>query len=179
MRDGEVNRFTYQEVGATRDPAALPLPGYHLLRVRTRLGTGPELLAAAGQRVLDWRMHRAVGVRIETDAPEAAPGTTLTVGLGAGPLRLRAPCEVAWTVRDSHRIGFAYGTLTGHPERGEEAFVVERDEEDGSVWLNVTAFSTPDRWYTRLAGPFGRAFQRAYARRCGVVLRELVRRPGR
>ena len=32
--------------------------------------------------------------------------------------------------------GFGYGTLPGHPERGEEAFVVGRDDADG-VWFEV------------------------------------------
>lgn len=45
-------------------------------------------------------------------------------GVGAGPLRLRAPCRVVYTVTESRRRGFAYGTLPGHPECGEEAFVI-------------------------------------------------------
>ncbi|PLW74373.1 DUF1990 family protein [Streptomyces sp. SCUT-3] len=165
--------FDYPGVGATRDPALLPPAGYRLLRVRTRIGSGEGLVAAAGQAVLDWRMHRAVGVRIEASAPVAAPGVRVTVGLGFGPLLLRAPCEVVWSVREDDRVGFAYGTLPGHPECGEEAFVVERDT-DGTVRLSVTAFSRPALWYTRAAGPAVRLFQRAYAGRCGTVLRELT-----
>jgi uncharacterized protein (UPF0548 family) len=171
MTDG----FSYAEVGATRDPAGLPPAGYHLVRVRTRLGTGPDVLAEAGQRVLDWRMHRAMGVRIDTPTTEATEGEPVTVGLGIGGWSLSAPCRVVWTVREPHRIGFAYGTLAGHPERGEESFLAELDPADGSVRLTVLAFSRPAAWCTRLAGPFGRAFQRLYARRCGVVLRRLVR----
>ncbi len=56
------------------------------------------------------------------------------------------------------RAGFAYGTLPGHPERGEEAFVV-RLLDDGSVRFDVVAFSRPGSTLTRLAGPIGRAVQ--------------------
>ena len=166
-------RLTYREVGATRDPGTLPPPGYHLLRVRTRIGTGSGVLSRAGQAVLDWRMHRAVGVSVDASAAEAAPGVEVVVGLGVGSWRLRAPCEVVWTVREEDRVGFGYGTLSGHPESGEESFVVERDP-DGTVWLTVTAFSRPTRWYLRAAGPLARAGQHAYARRCGLVLRRLA-----
>ncbi|MDJ0344043.1 DUF1990 domain-containing protein [Streptomyces sp. H10-C2] len=171
--------FTYAEVGATRHIAGSPPPGYHYFRVRTRLGSGPRLVETAGRAVLEWRMHRAMGVTMDATAPEAAPGVRVVVGLGIGRLRLRAPCEVVWTVRDEERTGFAYGTLAGHPECGEESFIVER-LPDGSAWLSVTAFSRSASWYMRASGPLGRALQRAYARRCGRVLRRLAggdRRP--
>jgi uncharacterized protein (UPF0548 family) len=165
-----MSEFTYPEIGATRRPGELPPPGYHLLRVRTRVGRGAQEFAAAGRAVLGWRMHRAVGVRMDATAATAAPGVRVVVGVGAGPLRLTAPCEVVWTADDRHRAGFAYGTLPGHPECGEESFVVEL-EPDGTVWLTVTAFSRPAAWYTRAAGPLARAVQRAYAHRLGRVLR--------
>lgn len=168
--------FTYRDVGATSGGARLPPPGFHLLRVRVRLGEGPAVQRAAGQAVMDWRMHRATGAWVETDAAEAEPGVGVTVGLGVGwlRLRLRAPCRVVWTVRERDRTGFAYGTLPGHPVCGEEAFVVERSAEDDTVWLTVTAFSRPACWYVRAVGPVGRVAQRAFARRYGRVLRRLA-----
>ncbi len=168
-----MSAFSYREVGATGRPGELPPPGYHLLRVRTRIGAGPAVFAAAGQAVLSWRMHRRLGVRMDTAAPAAVPGARVVVGLGVGPLRVAAPCEVVWTVRGARRTGFAYGTLPGHPECGEESFVVEWEPDD-SVVLAVVAFSRPAAWYTRAAGPLARVGQRAYAHRCGTVLRRLA-----
>ncbi len=167
--------FSYPEVGATRRPGELPPPGYHLLRVRVRVGAGAAGFAEAASAVLGWRMHRAMGVRMDTAADEAAPGVRVVVGIGLGRWRILAPCEVVWTVREERRAGFAYGTLPGHPERGEESFVVEWDP-DGSVWLTVTAFSRPAAWYTRAAGPLTRVAQRGYAHTCGRVLRRLAGR---
>jgi uncharacterized protein (UPF0548 family) len=80
-----------------------------------------------------------------------------------------------WTEQDEQRAGWAYGTLPGHPVLGEEAFVVSQDE-DGSVWLDVLAFSRPVTWPTRAAGPLLPVLQRWYALWCGRVLRRLVRR---
>ncbi|MFC1420283.1 DUF1990 family protein [Streptacidiphilus cavernicola] len=164
--------FSYPETGATRADGPLP-EGYAHLYYRTRLGQGPAVFAAAGDAVLSWRMHRAVGVRPAADADRAAPGVRVRVLLGVGRLALSAPCEVVWAVDGEVEAGFGYGTLAGHPECGEEGFLVQR--EGDAVWFTVTAFSRPARWYTRAGGPLVPLFQQLYARRCGRVLRRLAR----
>ncbi|MGZ4748627.1 MAG: DUF1990 family protein, partial [Oryzihumus sp.] len=74
-------------------------------------------------------------------------------------------------VEEPDRVGFGYGTLPGHPESGEEAFVVE--QVGGTVRFTVTAFSRGARWYTRLAQPVTLFAQRLALRR---YLRCLQRR---
>lgn len=165
--------LNYPGVGATQRDAVHWPAGFRRLSVRTRLGHGEDDFAAAAGAVADWGLHRAAGVRVETDARRAAPGAEVVVGLGVGALRLRAPCRVVWAVAGKRRSGWAYGTLPGHPVRGEEAFVVTRDEED-TVWLDVLAFSRPVGRPAVAAGPLLPVFQRWYARRCGRVLRRLV-----
>ncbi|GLZ04385.1 DUF1990 domain-containing protein [Actinomadura sp. NBRC 104412] len=164
--------FTYAEVGATRN-ADVP-PGYAWLRVRVEVGSGPEVMRNAADALMEFWMHRALPAKVNASASRAAPGVAVEVSLGVGPLRLRAPCRVVWAEEDERRAGWAYGTLPGHPSSGEEAFVVHMDDE-GDVWLTVTAFSRPATRLARAAGPLGRLFQRAYARRCGAVLRRLAR----
>jgi uncharacterized protein (UPF0548 family) len=161
-----VTDLTYAEVGATR---SLPLPPqYDHLHYRTRLGTGSEVFAAAGEAVLTFRMHRAIGARIVATADRAAPGVRLTVGLGP----FTVPCQVVYVLDEPNRTGFGYGTLPGHQERGEEAFVVERDDQD-RVWFRMIAFSRPARWPAVLGGPLTGIFQRVYARVCGQALKRL------
>ncbi|MEU6406956.1 DUF1990 domain-containing protein [Streptomyces sp. NPDC046985] len=160
--------FTYEEVGGTRAQGCCP-PGFRPLYVRSRIGEGEEVFRRAAEAVLTWEMHRALGVRVDTAAERAAPGADVTVTLAG---LIKAPCRVVWTLDEPRRAGWAYGTLPGHPETGEESFVVDRTG-DGTVWLTVTAFSRPAKWYARAGGPAARGFQHAYARRCGTVLRRL------
>ncbi|MFE7234273.1 DUF1990 family protein [Streptomyces sp. NPDC002405] len=160
--------FTYEEVGATREQGHCP-PGFQPLHVRTRIGEGEEVFRRASEAVMTWEMHRALGVGIEASADRAAPGVDVTVTLAGV---VRAPCRVVWTEQEPRRTGWAYGTLPGHPECGEESFLVDRTG-DGTVWLTVTAFSRPAKWYARAAGPAARGLQHAYARRCGTTLRKL------
>ena len=51
--------------------------------------------------------------------------------------------------------GFGYGTLPGHPERGEEAFEVEMGA-DGRVFLTITAFSRHANWFYQAGGLLAR-----------------------
>ncbi|WP_030383234.1 MULTISPECIES: DUF1990 domain-containing protein [unclassified Streptomyces] len=161
--------FTYEDVGATREPEHCP-PGYHRLHVRSRVGEGEGVFRRATEALFGWEMHRAVGVGISDGTPAAAPGVDVTVVLGG---LIKAPCRVVWTLDEPRRRGWAYGTLQGHPEQGEESFVLDRTG-DGTVWLTVTAFSRPAKWYARAGGPAVRGLQHAYARRCGAVLRRLT-----
>lgn len=52
------------------------------------------------------------------------------LGIGAGILTPNAPCQVVYVLDEPDRQGFAYGTLPGQPESGEEAFVIERADDD-------------------------------------------------
>ncbi|WP_225729817.1 MULTISPECIES: DUF1990 family protein [unclassified Nocardia] len=154
--------FTYPEVGATAGP---PPAGYHHFRLRRRIGHGRAVFERAAAEVLAYRMQKGTGVFESADTPTAAPGTGITVRLGLGPLAIHAPCRVVYVLDEPNRRGFAYGTLPGHPEIGEELFAVEFDPTDESVHGLVAAFSRPATWYVRLGGPVVRAIQHFIAGR--------------
>ncbi|MQY18513.1 DUF1990 family protein [Nocardia macrotermitis] len=148
--------FTYPETGATsREFPA----GYHHFRLRRRIGAGRDLFESAAEQVLTYRMQRGAGIFGSASTPSATPGTALTVRLGIGPLAITAPCRVVYVLNEPDRRGFAYGTLPGHPEIGEELFAVDYDPTDDSVHGLVAAFSRPGTWYTRLGGPVTRRLQ--------------------
>lgn len=160
--------LTYSDVGMTARSGPIP-PGFHTLRLRTSLGPGTYDRAA--EALFGWEMHRATPlIRVSADTPPAAPGVRVLLRVGP----LTAPCEVVWTVNEEHRTGFAYGTLSGHPECGEEAFILERLPDD-STDVVIVAISRPAAWYTKALGPCGRALQHTAARRYAQALRQLAR----
>jgi uncharacterized protein (UPF0548 family) len=148
--------FTYAETGQTM--GALP-PGYHHLRRSVIIGSGAEVFARAVTMLFGWQVHLRAGLRVSPSSAMAGPGVVVVLGLGAGPVRAWAPCRVVYVIDRPDRQGFAYGTLPGHPERGEESFVVEQ-HDDGTVTFVITAFSRPATLPARAAGPVGRAIQR-------------------
>lgn len=96
--------------------------------------------------------------------PVIAPGDTAELVIPFWPVRITAPCRVIYTIDEPRRKGFAYGTLPGHPESGEEAFFVEQTE-DGSVWLTIRSFSKPSAWQWWVAYPILRIAQAIFTRR--------------
>jgi len=100
----------------------------------------------------------------EDGTPLVAAGTTALLTVRTLGLSFRAPIRVVYLVNEPGRIGFAYGTLPGHPESGEESFVVEHLSDD-SVWIVVRAFSRPSTWFYRLGSPVLRIMQARATRR--------------
>lgn len=167
--------FTYSPVAATRT-STYPA-GFHHLEHSTDLGvdlgTGDGRFERARQALMTWQMHLGAGLTVTSSDPWAAEGVVVRCGLGP----LRIPCRVVWVRDEPDTCGFAYGTLPGHPESGEEAFLVVRDE--GTVRLQISAYSRPGKLTTRLAGPLGRRFQELMTRRYADVLRREAEPPRR
>jgi uncharacterized protein (UPF0548 family) len=164
----EATQVTYREQGAT--VGQLP-PGYRHLSRRTLLGDRLEAFEAAAGALMAWQMHRGAGLAVAATGPIERD---CTVVLGVGwPVCFVIPCRVQFVVREAARVGFAYGTLPGHPERGEERFEVVRDGR-GQVWLEITAFSVPASRFGAIVGPAGRAAQLLVTRRFERALAALA-----
>ena len=153
--------LSYSEVAAT-GTAVLP-PGYRHDLHHRRIGDS-QVFDRAATGLRHWAAHEGAGLHIfPHDQPVTLGATILTV-ISLGPAQMIAPCRIVRVIDESDKFGFACGTLPGHPERGEEAFVVER-RSDGT-YFTITVFSRPVDPLARLAGPIGRAVQLAIARRC-------------
>jgi len=142
--------FTYAEVGRTRSSAP---DGYRSFTRSAVLRPHVDFDAAAGD-VARWQVQLRAGLRVAASAPTVEPAAVFLMRLGVGPLALRIPCRVVYVVDEADRRGFAYGTLPGHPESGEESFVVVREEQ--RVRLIITAFSRPVTRLARVGGPVTR-----------------------
>ena len=112
-----------------------------------------EDAAAAGMR---WGMLRGAGVKVQATTEVAAVGSEVIVGLGP----VQAPCRVVYVVDEPDRRGFAYGTLPGHAESGEELFLVRYEPSTEDVFAVVTAFSRHATWWSQLASPVTSLVQR-------------------
>jgi uncharacterized protein (UPF0548 family) len=161
-----VDDLTYPDRGATQ--GELPA-GYHHLERRERVGTGREVFERGAAALLSWRVHRAAGLRVAADG-DARPGLRVVSRLA---LVIAAPCRVVYVVDEPDRRGFAYGTLPGHPESGEEAFMLTIDA-DGQVLFTVRAFTRPGSLLGRLSGPAGRLAQQLMAQRYVRAMRRLA-----
>ena len=118
-------------------------------------------------------MHRGAGLLVTADGPIAvginvAFSAPLPFGFVDG------TCRIVVVVEEPNRYGFAYGTLSVHPECGEEAFVVSRDA-DGNVHLDIDGVSRPTQPLARLVPPFADHLQDRAILRYLAAMRTLTR----
>ena len=140
------------------------------MRMEERIGDADAFdRAVTGLRT--WVAHEGAGLRVFPQEP-VAPDETVIALTSIGPMRMTAPCRIVGVFKEPDSFGFSYGTLPGHPESGEETFVLER--RDAGTYFCVRAFSRPVEPLARLAGPIGRAVQRSVTRRYVTGLRRFV-----
>jgi uncharacterized protein (UPF0548 family) len=149
---------TYPEVGATLRGERPQ--GYRHDTYEVELGNGQTVFQRASTGLQTWKGHQVPGVDVLPHSTTIELGATVVVTIGTPWLALAAPCRIVGILDEPDRWGFAYGTLPGHPEQGEEAFLVSIGG-DNAVRFRITAFSRPGERITHLAGPVGRAVQRA------------------
>jgi uncharacterized protein (UPF0548 family) len=145
--------LTYSEVGATA--GALPT-GYHHVQKSGVIGSGRRRFDEAADQGMRWGMLRGAGLRVEPTTEVAAVGSEVIVHLGP----IQAPCRVVYLVDEPDQRGFAYGTLPGHAESGEERFVVRYEPASQQVFAEVVAFSRHATWWSRLGAPVTSVAQR-------------------
>ena len=159
--------YTYAEVGATN---ATSPAGYNVDHNRIQLGSGEATFQRAVEALKKWRHFELGWVVIVPRGVRVEVGATVAVKARAfGTWSLNAT-RVVYTIEESRRFGFAYGTLPDHVERGEERFLVEWLEDD-SVWYDILAFSRPRHPLVRLSAPLARRLQRQFARDSLIQMR--------
>jgi uncharacterized protein (UPF0548 family) len=164
--------FTYAEVGATRD-AELPA-GYDHVERSVVVGRGDAVFERATAAVFDWRAQRGVGLRVRATGPASEPGTVVVLTAGLPRLGYDIPCRVVWAQTVGDERGFAYGTLPGHPESGEEAFLVRRGP-GGDVVFALRVFARRASPLARLGGPVSTGVQRLATARYLSAIRAAAR----
>jgi uncharacterized protein (UPF0548 family) len=155
--------LNYAEVCGTRGQP--PAVGYDVDRYAVQLGSGKPTYERAVAAVRGLRMWDFNWVQICWPTTPIEVGSvlaTLTRQLAVWSLNA---CRIVYLIHEegpTHRFGFAYGTLEGHIECGEERFTVLWRMEDDSVWYEILAFSRPAHWLMRLAYPYVRRVQRRF-----------------
>lgn len=168
--------LSYSFVGATREPGAAVPAGFRSLERAAALGHGDAAWQAVRVGVLGWGVQRGAGLRVRTagDPSRIREGDVAIVTVPPWPAGL--PVRVVYAIDEPDRAGFGYGTLPGHAECGEEAWIAERHGDE--VRLVIRAISRPAGVY-RLAAPVLRLVQERVTERYLRALGPVAARDGR
>jgi len=158
--------YTYREVGATAEKNTIP-SGFVVDHTRVELGTGAEVFARAKAALQRWRQFHLGWLEAFPDDTPIHAGQVVAVVARAGGLWWTNAARIVYTIDDAAdnltRFGFAYGTLPGHVESGEERFLIEWDRSTEIVYFDILAFSQPRHLLVRLNRRRARAMQKRFA----------------
>jgi len=173
---GTDSPLTYQEVGATAridspDVRDILAARYDVDRHEIVLGSGRELYTRASAALADWRHFGVPWLEFHRRGAVAPGQVVATVVCIAGAWFVN-PCRVVYADFSSDRdsVAYAYGTLRGHAESGEERFRVSIDPASSEVRYEITAFSRPAIFLSRVGYPLARRVQKSFARSSAVAL---------
>ncbi|MGI9120990.1 MAG: DUF1990 family protein [Acidimicrobiales bacterium] len=134
--------------------------------------------AAARRALRSWAPQRAIGAHVEPSSQVVALGAAVLIVLRWGPFTVVAPDRVVAVIDEPRRFVFAYGTLPGHPERGEESFTVET-LPDGTVRATIRVQARPATALARATAPMVRWLQGAALRAyLGAIAHAVETEPG-
>jgi uncharacterized protein (UPF0548 family) len=159
--------FRYPEVGATRDAEALErlAAEYDVDRERFELGRGRAVFEAARASLLAWRHFEIPWLKLHGATSPVQPGQVVATETRAAGLWFVNRCRVVYgegLAIPADVAAFAYGTVTGHVERGEERFSVHFDAKTERVTYEILAFSRPAHIASRAGYPFVRRLQQRF-----------------
>jgi len=152
---GEFDELSYELVGLST--LAEAPTGFRMDRRSCSLGRGDEVFDRAVRALREWQVHRGSGIVVLADDE---PRIDLVVGMSA-PLPvgfIDLACRVVGTVDQQDQFGFTYGTLSAHPEQGEESFTLTRGA-DFEITFDILAVSRPRMWAARACPPIARRLQ--------------------
>ena len=162
--------FSYEEVGESKNARVQGYDNDHSSKV---VGKGTEDWEKAKQILLNWDHFPAAWTKIHDLNPTVEVGNDVAVTFNLFGLWWVNSARIVYFFDEPNRFGFAYGTLHGHVETGEEIFYLEKDSE-GIISYHLKAFSKPAYWFVRLGYPAARFFQRKFVRDSLNQVKKLV-----
>ncbi len=167
--------FTYAEVGAT---AGAPPASYTTDHIRVALGEGETVFRSAQRALERWEQFPLGWLEVWPPETPIRAGETVVVAAHVFGVWSLNAARIVYVIDESSksmsRYGFAYGTLPGHVETGEERFLVEWDKSDNRVWYDIVAFSRPRHVLVRIGNFQVRRMQKRFARESAAAMLRAV-----
>jgi uncharacterized protein (UPF0548 family) len=174
VADQERSALSYSPSGLSAMP---PPPGFFADAHRVPIGHGARAFQIACDAVASWRPLKLGWTELCPQDAILREGTVVAIlARHCGLWSLNA-CRVVEVIAEDappQRFGFAYGTLEGHVERGEERFLVELDPATDVVWYEIRAVSQPRALLARLASPLSRGLQARFRVESGRAMEAAV-----
>ncbi|PRP77699.1 hypothetical protein PROFUN_00560 [Planoprotostelium fungivorum] len=157
---GTLDHATKEQFQSDPKYADFNVDGY-----RVYLGQGKQIFDRACEGLKAWKQFEMGWVELFYPDTPLQEGSDVVILARVGTYNLSA-CRVVYVIEEdtpqSHRFGFAYGTLEMHVERGESRFIIEWDKTTDRVIYDVLSYSNHNTWFTKVAAPVARYIQQMF-----------------
>jgi uncharacterized protein (UPF0548 family) len=167
--------YTYAEIGASLRRAPR---GYPLNHHRDPIGRGEGDYRRAVAALRRWAMYEIPWTVLCWPDRPLEPGVTVGVLVWHFGFWSLNPCRIVYTLEEEsevERFGFAFGTLPGHSEAGEERFTVAWRRADDTVWYEIYTFARAHHPLVRIGSPLLPRVQFRFGRESVAAMRRAVR----
>jgi uncharacterized protein (UPF0548 family) len=163
--------FTYEALEATLGENKIE--GFDNDFQKVVIGKGETAFRKAKLAIQKWQMFPSTWTKIlPEDTPiqksEIVAMYAQFLGIWCG-----NACKIVYVIDEKNRFGFAYGTLPGHIERGEELFLVEL-LDNGDVEYTIKAFSRPRHILAKIGYPIIRVLQEKFRQDSAKQMENIV-----
>ena len=175
--------FTYESVGGTVPGGEHPA-GFTVDRQTVVLGIGREVFQAARRGIEAWAQFDLGWCEAWPRETPIRSGEIVAVVARSMGLWWTNATRIVYVVDEPvestegvvTKFGFAYGTLPGHVEMGEELFLIEWDQVTDAVTYAILAFSRPRHPLARLGRPLVRRLQMRFREDSAAAMQRWVKR---
>lgn len=162
--------LSYDEVGATK--GKFP-DGYTIDKYKIDLGTGKDVFDKAVKGFNIGVSHSGANLMIAPKEFAFVKGSSVLFGFRLGPFTLGILDRIVYMNQTENYFECAYGTVQGHPEKGEELFKITL-QDNGQVVYEIICFSKIVAPLARLGYPVSRFLQKSMTRKYLTSLKEYV-----
>ncbi|HMD34941.1 MAG TPA: DUF1990 domain-containing protein [Vicinamibacterales bacterium] len=172
LEDSASLPLSYSPIGLAQNPRR----GFAVDVEAALIGHGETDFERARRALGEWRHFDLEWVELFPKPATIEPGTVVAVlvrHLGFWSLN---GCRVLYHTLndDGTAFGFAYGTLPGHAECGEELFTVSIDPPSGSVSYTIQAVAHPSALLAQIGYPFTRSLQARFRKDSAMAMARTI-----
>lgn len=164
--------YTYFEVNETKDSRLIK--GFDNDHLKVKIGNGIHDFLLAKSLISNWMMMPDDWTVILPEKTPVLKDNTIVLMAKFIGLWWMNCSRIVYIKDEPRKFAFAYGTLPGHMEKGEELFQVMMDEHE-VVWYEIKAFSKPRYWLTRLFYPVLRRLQARFRMDSAAQMQGFIR----
>ena len=169
LEQQKTKAFSYRELGKSKEKSIKKYNNDYHFQV---IGKGDIVWENAKALLRNWKQFPMGWTALYTKEKSIKTGDVVAVLFNLLGIWWINSARIVYVFDEPNRFGFAYGTLEGHVEKGEECFWLEKNDNQEIIY-HIKAFSLPAHLLVWMAYPFSRMMQKKFVNDSMAQMKQL------